>query len=520
MNNKKKWGKFLRIIFGRTAFVVLFLLIQLAVLLSAFRWLSDHVFYLYGGFTLLSALVVIYIINNRQNPSYQLAWIIPVLVFPVFGALFYIFLELQQERGWIAKRISELAFAMREFLKQDEGVMKRLRKESKRSLRMAEYMNKYGGFPIYDRTSAEYFPLGDDMYPRLLEELRQAKRYIFMEYFIIERGKMWDSILEILEQKAAEGVEVRVMYDGMCSLTLLPYHYPEMLRKKGIRCKMFAPVRPALSSYQNNRDHRKITVIDGCTAFTGGVNLADEYINETVRFGHWKDTAIMLKGEAVTSFLMMFLQMWNVTEKGQEDFARYLYVPEYERPLPRKQDGYVMPYSDSPMDDETVGKYVYMDMLNEASTYVHIMTPYLILDSDMLTSLTFAAKRGIEVIIIMPHVPDKVYAYLLARSYYEELLRAGVKIYEYMPGFIHAKVFTSDDKKAVVGTINLDYRSLYLHFECGVYLYRGEVVGQVEQDFQDTLNLRCREMTLEDCRKYPLVKKLAGSVLRLFAPLM
>lgn len=517
--NKKTWGKFLRIIFGRTTFVVLFLLIQLAVLFGAFQWLSDHLFFVYGGFTLLSAVVVLYIINKRQNPCYQLAWVIPVLVIPVFGAMFYLFLEFQMGTRMIARRLGTLIKDTKAWLEQDERTMEKLTKESQRAAHLAGYMKNYGGYPIYDKTYAEYFPLGDDLFPKLLEELRQAKRYIFMEYFILEKGEMWDAILAILKEKVAQGVEVRVMYDGMCSLTLLPYHYPQELEKLGIRCKMFSPIRPAISTYQNNRDHRKITVIDGHTAFTGGINIADEYINRRERFGHWKDTAIMLKGKAVNSFLMMFLQMWNITEREPEDYGRYQKSPEYYYPPALNMDGYVMPYGDSPLDDETVGQHIYMDILNQARRYVHIMTPYLILDSDMITALTFAAKRGIETIIIMPHIPDKMYAYLLARSYYEELLLAGVKIYEYTPGFVHAKVFSSDDEKAVVGSINLDYRSLYLHFECAVYLYRNQAVRSVELDFQETLR-QCQEISLEDCRRYPLMKKLSGKVLRLFAPLM
>ncbi len=527
---KKKWGKCLRVVFGRTAFVMLFLLIQIVVLLGAFKWVSDQLFYIYGGFTLLSAAVVIYIINRRQNPVYQLAWVIPVLVFPVFGAMFYIFLQMQVGTKKIATRLEILLHATGGYLQQDGGTFARLEQESRREAMLARYMNNYGGYPVYDGTSVEYFPLGDDMFPRMKEELLKARHYIFMEYFIIGQGRMWYEILEILEEKARAGVEVRVMYDGMCSLALLPYGYPKQLAKKGIRCKMFSPVRPALSTYQNNRDHRKITVIDGHTAFTGGINLADEYINEEERFGHWKDTAVMLKGRAVNSFLMMFLQMWNISEQQSENYEKYMRI---SRSVSRKIDeieqmggppvpccgGYVMPYGDSPLDDETVGEHVYLDILNEALFYVHIMTPYLILDSDMITALTFAAKRGVDVTIIMPHIPDKEYAYLLARSYYLELIQAGVKIYEYTPGFLHAKVFVCDDERAVVGSVNLDFRSMYLHFECAAYIYKNDVIHVIEKDFTDTLK-KCQLITADACTSYPLVKRMVGSVLRLFAPLM
>ena len=517
--NRKKWKKFLRVIFGRTTFVALFLLIQILVLLGAFKWLGDHIFFVYGGFTLLSAVVVIYILNQRQNPIYQLAWVIPVLVFPVFGAMFYIYLKLQVGTRRLSARLEENLRKTAPFLKQNEMVMERLMKEDQKVAHLAGYMGRFGGYPVYDHTYVEYFPLGDLWYPKLLEELEKAREYIFMEYFIVEEGKFWDSVLEVLARKAGEGVEVRFMYDGMGCLTLLPHHYPRQLERMGISCKIFSPVKPALSSYQNNRDHRKITVIDGHTAFTGGINLADEYINETVRIGHWKDTAVMLKGEAVTSCLMMFLQMWNVTERGEEDYGKYLRNPGSLFSEKYPMNGYVMPYGDSPWDGENVGESVYLDVINKAGSYVHIMTPYLILDSDMITALTFAAKRGVEVIIIMPHVPDKEYAYLLARSYYGELLAAGVRIFEYTPGFIHGKVFASDGEKAVVGSVNLDYRSLYLHFECAVYLYQCKAVADVEKDFQETLT-KCQEIREEDCKKYPVWKRLAGAGLRLAAPFM
>lgn len=515
----KKSRKLLRIIFGRTAFVTASLLLQIAVLLAGFRFLSRYMAYLYGGFILLSALVIIYVVNKEENPSFKLAWIIPITVIPVFGTLLYLFLELQWEGKAINNRLRKNIAESKPYLEQNARTMEQLAGISRSSGNLAEYIRNFGNYPVYANTNVKYYPLGEAMFEDMKKELEKAKRFIFMEYFIVERGEMWNSLLEILERKVQEGVEVRFMYDGMCCLVLLPYRYPKELRAKGIKAKMFAPIIPALSTYQNNRDHRKILVIDGHTAFTGGINLADEYINRKVRFGHWKDTGIMLKGDAVTSFTMMFLQMWNITERGQEDYGKYLRDPDYFYPPELAMDGFVIPYGDSPLDQETVGELVYLDIINTARSYVHIMTPYLILNYELVQALQFAAKRGVETVIIMPHIPDKEYAFLLAKAHYEELIRAGVKIYEYTPGFVHAKVFTSDDEKAVVGTINMDFRSLYLHFECAAYIYRNEVIKDVERDFKETL-AQSQLITLEECRRYPWYKKLGGRALRLFAPLM
>ena len=508
----KKARKLLRIIFGRTAFVVMSLLLQISILLAGFRFLSHYMVYIYGGFTLLSAFVILYVVNKDENPSFKLAWIIPITVIPVFGTLLYLFLELQWEGKIINRKLRENISDTQPYLKQNPRYMEQLAKTSRSNANLAAYIENSGSYPVYGNTNVKYYPVGEEMFEDMKKELEKAKRFIFMEYFIVERGEMWDSLLEILERKVQEGVEVRFMYDGMCCLVLLPYSYPRELRAKGLKAKMFAPIRPALSTYQNNRDHRKILVIDGHTAFTGGINLADEYINRKVRFGHWKDTGIMVKGDAVTSFTMMFLQMWNITEKEPEDYGRYLRDPEFFYPPELSMEGFVIPYGDSPLDQETVGELVYLDIINTARNYVHIMTPYLILNYELVQALQFAAKRGVETIIIMPFQ-------LLAKAHYEELIRAGVQIYEYTPGFVHAKVFTSDDEKAVVGTINMDYRSLYLHFECAAYIYRNEVIKDVERDFKETL-AKSQVITLEECRHYPWYKKFAGRVLRLFAPLM
>lgn len=503
------------IIFGRTIVVILAILLQLFALFAAFLWLRDDVFYVYGGFTVIGFAVLLHIVNKRGNPDFKLVWMIPVLIVPVFGALFYIYMELQPGTKLMYRRLRLLSASTREYVVQDRDVQEELEGISPEMGHLASYLYQYDNCPVYKNTDVTYFPLGEDKYEAMLRELKRAEKFIFMEYFIVEEGIMWNSILEILKEKVREGVEVRFLYDGMCSLALMPYHYPDHLKAMGIQCKMFAPIKAFFSSHYNNRDHRKILVIDGKTAFTGGVNLADEYINQKVRFGHWKDTAVMLQGDAAKSFTFMFLEMWNVDTLREENYKAYI-VPAHKGPA---NDGFVIPYGVVPFGSERVGKRVYLDILNTAKTYVHIMTPYLILDQEMIMALTYAAKRGIEVKIIMPHIPDKKTAFALAKTYYNELIEAGVEIYEYTPGFVHAKVFTSDNEKAVVGTINMDYRSLYLHFECAAFLYRHKEICQVEQDFQDTLK-KCIQIALEDYKKLGVFVRLEGKILRLFAPLM
>ena len=326
---------------------------------------------------------------------------------------------------------------------------------------------------------------------------------------------MWGRVLEILARKVKDGVDVRVMYDGTCEFSTLPHNYPQQLDELGIQCKMFAPVLPFVSTHYNFRDHRKIVVIDGHTAFTGGVNLADEYINRVEKYGHWKDAAVMLKGDAVPSFTLMFLQMWSVAEK-EEDFRPFLSFPTYPPPQSR---GYVLPFADRTLDDNNVGERVYMDLLNRATRYVHIMSPYLILDGEMETAIKFAAERGAEVSIILPGIPDKKIPYALAKTHYLSLLDSGVHLYEYTPGFVHAKVFVADGREATVGTINLDYRSLYHHFECGVYLYDTDCISQIEEDFQRTCK-KCRTVTYTTCRREKPSVKLTGFVAKAVAPLM
>jgi len=502
-------------IFSRLGLILLLLALQVLALFGVFQWFEEFLPHIWGGTVLFTAFMVLYLLGSRLDPTAKITWLIVIMLLPVFGALLFWYTQSDIGHRAVKARLSQLAGQARDSIPQQADVLDKLAAEDPGAAALARYIRRSGCYPVFDRTAVTYFPLGEDKWAELLRQLEKAEHFIFLEYFIIEEGLMWGKVLEILAKKAAAGVDVRVMYDGTCEFSTLPHDYPERLRALGIQCKMFAPVSPFVSTHYNYRDHRKILVIDGHTAFNGGVNLADEYINHTVKHGHWKDTAVMVKGEAAKSFTLMFLQTWGIDEREQE-YKHFLSCPA----LPVQwAKGYVIPYGDCPLDDEKVGERVYMDILNRSLKYVHIMTPYLILDNEMITTLTRVAKCGIEVVIIMPHIPDKWYAFAVAKTYYKELIESGVQIYEYTPGFVHAKVFVSDDDTATVGTINLDYRSLYLHFECAAYLYRNEAVSQVEEDFRRTLS-QCQEVTVEDQMHYPLTEKIAGSVLRLFAPLM
>ncbi|MDY3282460.1 phospholipase D-like domain-containing protein [Dysosmobacter sp.] len=502
-------------VFSRLGLILLLLVLQLMVMVAVFRWFSAFLPHLFGGVVVLGVIMVVHLLNSGADPTAKITWLILITLAPVFGCLFYLYAHTDVGHRAVKQRLRELIGQTRDAIPQDRAVAERLRSESPETLALAAYIGRTGCFPVYDQTDVTYFPSGEAKFAAMLERLEQAKDFIFLEYFIVDEGVMWGRILEILARKAREGVDVRVMYDGTCEFTTLPHDYPQRLEKLGIRCKMYAPLLPFISTHYNYRDHRKILVIDGHTAFTGGVNLADEYINQKEKFGHWKDTAIMLRGKAVPSFTLMFLQMWSMEEKSPV-FEPYLNAPCHPCP---EAAGYVLPFGDCPLDSEKVGEMVYMDILNRARDYVHIMSPYLILDGELETALKFAAERGVDVKLILPGIPDKKAPYALAKNHYASLLRSGVKIYEYTPGFVHAKVFVSDGTKAVVGTINLDYRSLYHHFECAAYLCGTSCIPSIEEDFQATL-AKCRAVTPETVRQEKWTLRLMGRLLKSVAPLM
>ena len=508
----------LRLVFSRFFVIALLLVLQIAILIAAYAYFTDKLPVLINLMRLFSLAMVVYLFNCEMDSSAKLTWMFLIAIFPLAGAAFLLFTQSNIGHRVEQRLVNEQIQRSRDCLEQPENVLERLEHDGSGIDDLCRYLNRSGCFPLYEHTAVKYFPLGEDMFEAMLEELEKAEKFIFLEYFIIEEGYMWGRVLEILTRKAKEGVEIRLMYDGMCEMLTLPVNYWKLLEKVGIRAKPFSAIKPVVSSHYNYRDHRKILVIDGKTAFTGGVNLADEYINRTPRFGHWKDTAVMLKGPAVRSFTLMFLQMWYVGEK-EPDYESWLREPEELSAALPETRGYVLPYCDSPLDGEKVGESVYMDLLNRATDYVHIMTPYLILDGELETALRFAAERGVDVKLILPGIPDKKVAWALAKTHYRALTEAGVKIYEYTPGFVHAKVFVSDDKKAVVGTINLDYRSLYHHFECAAYLYRTDCIAEIEQDFLQTLE-KCRAVTPESIRGEKLFYKLVGQTVKFLSPLM
>lgn len=512
---KKGKNGLLRVLFGRTGILIACLLIQALMVGLGIRYLAQYVYVLFGGYLAFGVLIVIIIMNRVSHPAFQVSWTAIVLLFPIFGGLLYLYVELQPGTKVLSNRILEVEQQTRQYLNQEPEVLQELQMQDPRTAQLANYIYKTEHYPIYRNTEAVYFASGEEKFEAMKRELAAAEKFIFLEYFILSEGYMWDSIFEILRAKVKEGVEVRILYDGMNELYNLPAHFQEKLKNEGIRCKVFSPVYPIISTHYNNRDHRKILVVDGHTAFTGGVNIADEYINQKERFGHWKDAAILVRGEAAKSFTVMFLKMWDVTEKV-ENMSLYL---QAKAAVVTEPGGYVMPYPANPFSKEKTAERIYIEILNSAQRYVHIMTPYLVPSHEMIQALIYAARRGVDVKIILPHIPDKKYAFALAHSYYKRLTEAGIRIYEYTPGFVHSKIFVSDNIRAVVGAINLDYRSLYLNFECAAFLYQVPQIYDIEEDFRKTLP-KCQMVTMFDIRHDKWTRKLAGRFLKLMAPLM
>lgn len=506
-------NKLLKKVFSRTVVTALLIVIQVAWLAALLLQLGNSLPAIQTGLRILSIVAILFMIKSDMNPSYKIGWILLIAVLPILGGLMYVIFGNKRPTKNMREMLRAQLEKSAEYLGTQESITGEL---DGGAAGLFKYLEGSAGYPTAKNTTVRYYRVGEEMYADLLPELEKAEKFIFLEYFIIRPGEMWDGVLEILKRKAAAGVDVRIIYDDMGCIDILPANYNATLEGWGIRTMAFNRFVPAVSLVMNNRDHRKITVIDGKVGFTGGINISDEYINVKERFGHWKDTGLMLKGPGVFNLTLMFLEMWNAFNKDGDGYAEF--IPDSFEECGSADDGYVLSFSDSPLDNESVGESVYTDMLYQAKDYIYITTPYLAIDSELQTALCMAAKRGVDVRMITPGIPDKKLVYRLTRSYYPTLLRAGVKIYEYTPGFIHAKSFVCDDKLCVVGTINMDYRSLYLHFECGTLMYNNPEIKRVKQDDLETME-KCRKVELSDM-KTNFLGELLDSFLRSIAPLL
>lgn len=508
--------KLLKLLYSRIFIIGLLLVVQLAFILSTIIALNDSYWLVSICTTIASIGIVLLLINNaEQNPSTKLAWILVVLLLPIVGSALYLMFGSHYAsyklRGQVLKVVAESADVM----PNKQEVIDALETYDPAMASQCKYLLHATGMPPFaiDNKNTKYYTSGEDLFPDLLEELKKAQRYIFIESFIIQEGVFWNSILEILTAKAIAGVDVRVMFDDLGCINTLPHNYQQKLKSLGIKCTVFNPIKAHLDVGLNNRDHRKIMIIDGQVGIIGGINLADEYINKKMRFGYWKDSALIIRGESVYALCVMFLQNWNLyNPQNQLDYQSY-----YQPNPPEKAAAFIQPFHDNPFDGEHVGESAFINMINGANKYIYINTPYFIVDNEMLQTLLLAAKRGVDVRICTPHVPDKWYVHMMTQAYYHPMLKAGIKVMEFKPGFNHTKSLVSDDKVAFVGTINCDYRSFYHHFECGALLYNTASIADIKADFLYT-EKRCingEQATINT----PLPMRFLRTLLRLFAPL-
>lgn len=473
-----------------------------------------YVPYFYLAAWATEIFVVIRIIASDDNPDYKVPWLLFVLIIPIVGFMLYFMFYSRKLQKRFIRRLENLKSHTYE--QGDKELFTALQEENPAMAAQARMLCKVADAHLFTNTKQEYFPLGEDMFHRMLTDLEKAEKFIYVEYFIIEEGKFWNSILDILKRKATQGVEVKVLYDDIGCMMTLPGDYHKILGKYGIKATPFSRLRGNADSEFNNRSHRKITVIDGKVGYTGGVNIADEYINEVVKFGHWKDTGLRLEGEAVWELTKLFLVDFGINTKKQTEFRTDLY-PKQEN---IREKGYMIPFGDGPhpIYEHRVGKSVIQNMLSSATKYAWMTSPYLIIDNDLCTDLENAALRGVDVRIIVPQVPDKKIIFNMTQSFYYRLMKAGVKIYEYEPGFVHAKSYLTDDECAMIGTINLDYRSLVHHFENGVWMYRCDVVEALKKDMEDMFD-KCIEVT-PDMLKTNIFQRIIRAIVRIFAPML
>lgn len=511
--------KIIKFISNKIFIITILIIIQLMMFILPTYILTGASTYI-NSFVLMCALFTgLYIVYSPINPDYKITWIILLLCAPIFGFLMYIFFGAKQVPKALRERDLSLQKSMSTYLKDDLIISKEMKIKDPIAFKQSTYISSISEFPLYKNTKTTYYPLGEEQFEAMKIQLKSAKKFIFMEFFIIDLGVMWDEILSILKEKVNEGVDVRLLYDDFGCLATLGPNYDKKLNEMGIKTKVFNPLKAKLAIQMNNRDHRKIVVVDGISAMTGGINLADEYINKKVRFGHWKDSGCLIEGPATWSFTIMFLQFWNYDEKieNKDDYDAYRVSNEFFSGY--EDDGYVQPFSDSPTDNENVGEFTHINIINNAIDYVYITTPYLVIDQEMKTSLILAAKNGVDVRILVPHIPDKKYVFALTRHNYSELTKHGVKVFEYTPGFIHSKTFVSDDKYAIIGTTNMDFRSYYLHYECGIWFFNSSLIKDMKKDYQEMIQVS-KEISYEVCKNLPIRVRVYRAILNVFAPMM
>ena len=497
-------------------FYVILIVCELGGIIPFFKTMADQSYMLWIIAYIIGYGTFLYILNQDISPGSKIPWICIVLIIPPFGALFYGLFHGKRLSRKERKHLEQLRKTVGSH-KQEGAALEKLKMENKEAYGKAKaLLHDDGEAGLYQNTSSRYYPLGETMFSDMLEDLKRAERFIFLEYFIVEEGVMWNGVLEILKEKAKAGVEVRMLYDDLCSFASLPVDYDKKLRSLGIACYRFSKFTPLVSVVHNNRDHRKILVIDGKIGYTGGINLADEYINRKMKFGHWKDGGIRLEGNAVCGLSRLFLTNWDLNQKTVSDYANYCIYQEGNYP----DKGYYIPFGSGPQPlyRTKVGENVFLNLINQSKDYLYITTPYLIIDYELMDALRNAAIRGVKVVLITPHIPDKKLVFLMTRSNYIPLLEAGVQIYEYTKGFVHMKTMVVDDCYGMAGTINLDYRSLMHHYEDAVWMYGTETIKDMKADMEQTIFVST-EITRENLH-LNLFQKLLKSVVQLFAPLM
>ncbi len=509
---KIKYRSKLRLFFGRRMLIAMMILAQL-VLLLALLLRGSQLHWLGFLLTALSVVTALHLITRPDKYAFKILWTFLILLFPLFGGVMYWIFHFQTNSTGFRKILQKIEDAQqaeyRALCVPEEPIL-----PNGQDNRLLSYLRNTAAFPAYEHTESRFFGDGKEMLSAMLTDIRNAEKFIFIEYFIIEEGVMWNTVLNVLREKVAAGVDVRVIYDDLGCLLTLPVGYHKTLRSYGIKCEIFNRFHPLLTTLQNNRDHRKIAVIDGKIAYTGGINLADEYINEKLRFGHWRDSAVRMQGAAAESFTAMFLQTWHLLSRTREPLRDLI----ADRDSATPSDGWVQPYADSPMDKIHVGERIYSHAISRSQKSLYITTPYLTVGEEMIAALKCCAESGVDVRIFTPGIPDKKVVFFTTRSYYRELLSAGVKIYEYTPGFVHSKIVVSDDDFCMIGSTNMDFRSLYLNYECGACFYGTRMIADVKADI---LNLQsdCREITEADCKTNLLIKTLQD-ICRMFAPIM